>query len=161
MEILAWIVAVLLILIGLTGTVLPALPGTILVFGGLLLAAWIDNFTRVGPSLIIVLGILSVLAYVLEAVATGMGTKIANASRQALIGAVLGTIAGIFTGFVGLLFFPFIGAFIGEWWARRDLMQAGRAGLATWLGMMLGIAARLALAFLMIGIFIIAFFWPH
>ena len=46
---LGWIAVILLIIVGLAGTVLPALPGTILVLGGIVLAAWLDDFTRVKP----------------------------------------------------------------------------------------------------------------
>src|SRR5688500_4882820 len=161
MEILGWIVAVLLMLAGLAGTILPGLPGTVLVFAGLFVGAWVDGFQHVDTPILVVLGGLSLLAYVIEIAAAGLGAKRANASRLAIVGATVGAVVGLFSGFVGLLFFPFIGAVAGEWIARRDLSQAGRAGVMTWIGMILGTAAQLALAFLMIGLFILAFFWPR
>jgi len=160
MEILSWIFAGILIVVGVVGVVLPALPGTMLVFAGLFLAAWLDGFTRVGMPLIVVLGVLSLLSYLIEAVAVGLGTKLANASREAFWGAILGTILGVFTGFFGLIFLPFLGAFLGELLARRRLGQAAWAGFTTWVGLLLGTAARLALAFLMIGLFILGYIWP-
>ena len=160
MHLIVWIFAVLLMLVGLAGTVLPGLPGTILVFAGLWLAARIDGFSRVGFPLLMVLGALSVLSYFLDVLTVSLGVKRIRASRQAIIGAALGTLAGVFAGFAGLIFMPFFGAAAGEYLARRDLAQAGRVGLAAWLGLLLGTLARLALAFVMIGIFFLAFFWP-
>ena len=48
MTVLLWVLAVVLVIVGLVGVVLPALPGSVLVFAGLLLAAWANEFTRVG-----------------------------------------------------------------------------------------------------------------
>jgi uncharacterized protein YqgC (DUF456 family) len=143
-------------LVGLAGTVLPALPGTALVLGGAVLGAWIDDFTRVGGGTIAVLVVLAVLAWVLDYVAGLLGAKKAGASRQALIGAALGTVAGLFMGLVGVLFMPLVGAAAGEYLARRDEMNAARVGVATWLGMMVGMIAKVAIAFVMIGVFVVA-----
>ena len=153
---LLWILATALMLVGLAGTVLPALPGTALVLGGAVLGAWIDDFTRVGGGTIAVLVVLAVLAWVLDYVAGLLGAKKAGASRQALIGAALGTVAGLFMGLVGVLFMPLVGAAAGEYLARRDEMNAARVGVATWLGMMVGMIAKVAIAFVMIGVFVVA-----
>ena len=137
-----WSVVVLLIGAGLAGTVLPALPGTALVLAGIVLGAWIDDFTRVGPATLAVVSLLAVLAWVLEYVAGLLGARRAGASRQALVGAALGTVAGLATGLVGVLFMPLVGAAIGEYLARRTDAdahgQALRVGVATWLGLMAG-----------------------
>lgn len=159
MHVLGWILAITMIGVGILGTVVPGLPGTVLVFGGLFTAAWMDHFNRVGPLLLAVLGFLSLAAYILDAVAVDVAVKSVNASRFALIGAVVGTLVGASMDFVGVLFMPFVGAMIGELVAEWDVIRAGRVGIATWLGMILAMAARLALAFTMIGIFIIAFLW--
>jgi uncharacterized protein YqgC (DUF456 family) len=153
---LLWILSTMLILLGLAGTVLPALPGTALVLGGIVLAAWIDDFTRVGPVTLAVVALLAVLAWVLEFVAGLMGAKKVGASRQALLGAALGTVVGLFMGLVGVLFMPLVGAAIGEYLARRDEQHALRVGLATWLGILAGMLAKVVLAFMMVGIFVVA-----
>ena len=72
---------------------------------------------------------------------------------------LMGTAIGIFLGLPGLIFGPMIGATAGEYLARRDLYQAGRAGLATWMGLLIGVGVKLGLAFLMVGIFITTYFW--
>ena len=153
---LLWILSGGLILVGLAGIVLPALPGTILVLAGIVLGAWIDDFTRVGWVAISCITVLAVLAWAMDYVAAMLGAKRAGASRQAMVGAALGTVAGIFMGLVGVLFMPLVGAAVGEYMARRNHGQAVRVGIATWLGLLAGMLAKFVLAFMMIGIFIVA-----
>lgn len=151
-----WLLSGALIVVGLAGTVLPALPGTALVLAGIVLGAWIDGFTRVSGFTVGVTAVLAVLAWGLDYVAGLMGAQKAGASRQALIGAALGTVAGLFMGLIGVLFMPLVGAALGEYLARRDHGQALKVGTATWLGMMLGMLAKVVLSFMMVGIFVAA-----
>lgn len=160
-----WAAVVLLFVLGVAGTVLPALPGVVLVFGGVLLGAWLDAFTRVPVWVVVLCGGLSALAFATDYVAALLGAKRVRASGWALAGAAAGTVAGIFTGFVGLLFMPLLGAMAGEWWAQRRSLdgnaqaqgkRAVEVGVATWLGIMIGTAVKLALVFLVIGIFVAA-----
>jgi uncharacterized protein len=153
---LLWTLSALLIVAGLAGTVLPALPGTLFVLAGILLGAWIDGFTHVGWPVVTVVTLLAVLAWVLDYVAGLMGAQKAGASRQAIIGAALGTLAGIFMGLVGVLFMPLVGAAIGEYLAQRDHGRAVKVGVATWLGIMAGLVAKVVIAFMMIGLFVAA-----
>ena len=154
--VLLWVLAVALILLGLAGTVLPALPGTAFVLAGIVLAAWIDDFTRIGVVTISIVAVLAVIAWVLDYVAGLLGAKKAGASRQAIVGAALGTVAGLFMGLVGVLFMPLVGAAVGEYLARRDQRQAVQVGVATWLGIMAGMLAKVAMAFVMVGLFVVA-----
>lgn len=151
-----WLLSAALILAGLAGTVLPALPGTALVLGGIVLGAWIDDFTRVGAVTLSVVAAIAVLAWVLDYVAGLLGAQKAGASRQALVGAAIGTVVGLFMGLVGVFFMPLVGAAIGEYIARRDHGQALKVGTATWVGLMLGMLAKVVLAFTMVGIFLVA-----
>ena len=153
---LLWALAVALIVLGLAGTVLPALPGTAFVLAGIVLAAWIDDFTRVGPVTVGIVAVLAVVAWVLDYVAGLLGAQKAGASRQALVGAVVGTVAGLFMGLVGELFMPLVGAAVGEYLARRDERRAVHVGVATWLGLMAGLIAKVVIAFVMVGLFVVA-----
>ncbi len=153
---LLWVACYALIALGVAGTVLPALPGTGLVFVGILLGAWADGFTRVGAGTLTAVGVLAVLAWALDYLAALFGAKKAGASRQALIGAALGTVAGLLFGLVGVLFLPLVGAAAGEYLARRDQGQAVKVGVATWLGLMAGMLAKIVIAFVMVGIFLVA-----
>ncbi len=150
---LLWILSVILILLGLAGTVLPVLPGTLLVWGGIVLGAWIDDFARVGMTTVLVITVLAVLAWALDYVAGLLGAKKAGASKLALLGAAVGTVLGLFMGLVGVFFMPLVGAAVGEYLARRDQARAVKVGVATWVGIMLGLIAKVGLAFIMVGIF--------
>jgi uncharacterized protein YqgC (DUF456 family) len=156
MTTLLWIAAVAMIVIGVVGTVLPALPGAVFVLGGIALAAWIDGFTVISGFTVGVVALLAILAFAADYVAAMLGAKRAGASRLAVAGAAIGTVAGVFTGFVGLLFMPLVGAAIGEYIADRDPMRAGKVGVATWIGLLLGTAVKVALVFTMVGIFVAA-----
>ncbi len=158
-DILLWILSATLIVLGLAGTLLPALPGTAFVLAGIVLGAWIDDFTRVGWGALAAVTVMAIAAWVLDYVAALLGAQRAGASRQAVTGAAIGTVAGIFTGLVGVLFLPLVGAAIGEWLARRDHQGALRVGVATWLGLMAGLVAKVVLAFMMIGVFVVALWW--
>jgi uncharacterized protein YqgC (DUF456 family) len=151
-----WIVAVLLIAVGVAGTVLPALPGIPLVFGGVLLAAWIDDFQRIPGWVVGVLAVLAVIGVAVDYLAAAVSARRVGASRQGIVGAAIGTVAGIFTGLWGLLFMPLVGAAIGEFLAHRDALRAGKVGIATWFGLLIGTAVKLAVAFTMVGIAIAA-----
>jgi len=151
-----WLLSAALIVVGLLGIVLPALPGTIFVLGGIVLGAWIDDFTRVGWFAVGVVTVLAVLAWAMDYVAAALGAKRAGASRQAVIGAAVGTVAGVFMGIIGVFFMPLVGAAVGEFMARRNHGQAVRVGVATWLGLMAGMLAKFILAFMMIGIYLVA-----
>jgi uncharacterized protein YqgC (DUF456 family) len=154
--ILLWTLCIGLILAGLAGTVLPVIPGTALVLGGIVVGAWIDDFSRVGGGTLAVITLLAVLAWVLDSVAGILGAKKAGASGLALAGAAIGTVVGLFMGFVGVLFMPLAGAAIGEFIARHDQFRAVHVGVATWLGILAGLLAKVVLAFMMIGVFVIA-----
>ena len=151
-----WALSAALILLGLAGMVLPVLPGTVLVLAGILVGAWIDDFTRVGWFAVATVSVLAVLAWLTDYVAALLGARRAGASRQAIIGAALGTLAGIFMGLVGVLFMPLVGAVIGEYLAHRNEWRSLHVGVATWVGIMIGMIAKVVLAFVMIGVFAVA-----
>ena len=154
MTVLLWTLVVLLIVAGIAGTLVPILPGTALVFAGLLLGAWIDDFARVSGLTVGVLGVLTLVSWAVDYLSGLLGAKKVGATPQAVVGAALGTLLGIFTGLWGLIFMPLAGAAIGEYIAIRDLVQARRVGVATWIGMMVGAVMKIAITFLMIGVFV-------
>jgi len=156
---LYYLLAVILILVGIAGVVLPALPGLPLVFLGMLLAGWAGDFQQIGWGVLVVLGLLTLLSVGVDVFATVIGAKRVGASRKALLGAVLGTFAGLFFGPVGLFAGPFVGALLGELWHSRELGQAAKVGLGTWLGIVVGVVLKLGLAFAMLGLFLFAWFF--
>jgi uncharacterized protein YqgC (DUF456 family) len=154
-SIVYWSVAFLLVLAGLLGLILPAIPGTPLIFAGLLLAAWAENFAFVGLWSLLALAFIALLSYGVDFWATMFGARRFGASKRAAIGALIGALAGLFLGLPGVIFGPFIGAVIGELSAQRNLQQAARAGIGATIGFILGAALKMALAFAMIGIFLL------
>jgi uncharacterized protein len=159
MTVLLWIVGSLLVAVGIAGIIFPALPGTVLIFAGLLLVAWADAFTRVGVWTLVIIGVIGALSYTVDFVAAALGAKHVGASRQAVIGAALGTLLGIPFGLPGVIFGPLVGAVAGEYSAHRRLGRATNVGLAAWIGFLIGTAVKVALAFSMIAIFLVAMFW--
>ena len=158
---LYYLIAALLVIVGLLGTVLPALPGLPLVFGGMLLAAWAGDFQQVGVPMLVLLGALTALSLVIDFWATALGAKRVGASRKAIAGAMLGTLGGLFLGPLGLLLGPFAGALAGELMHRRSLDaahvgDAAKIGFGTWVGILFGTVLHLGLAFAMLGLFALA-----
>ena len=153
-----FVLAGLLVFTGLAGSILPALPGVPLVFGGLLLAAWADDFQRVSWVVLVVLGLMTVLSFAIDFAATAMGAKRVGASKLAIVGALIGTLGGLVLGLPGLIFGPFVGAVTGEMLTHGEMQRATRAGFATWVGLIFGTLTKLALVFTMLGIFAFAWF---
>lgn len=159
MTVILWIIAVLCVLAGFIGTILPMLPGAPLVFIGLFLASWTDDFQRVGWLPLTVIAILTLLVLIIDFVSTALGAKRVGASRTAVIGAMLGTLAGAFFALPGIIIGPFLGALAGEYMHRQKAGLAARVGFGTWLGLMIGTLVKLAVLFAMIGVFIVAYFY--
>mgnify|MGYP000886457408 FL=1 len=150
-----WIVALAAMLFGLLGVFLPLLPGVPLLFAGMLLAGWLDDFARVGVPTLAVLAIMALAAWVVETLASVWGVKRAGASGMAIAGAAVGAILGVFAGLPGLILGPIVG---GEYIARRDQRTAARAGIAAGIGFLVAIVAKLAIAVTMLAVFVFAWF---
>ena len=153
-----WAVAMSLIVLGVLGTFIPGIPGPVAVFAGMLLAAWIDHFTRVGWIALVILGALTAAALAIDTLASVMGARRVGASRPALIGALIGTVVGLFFGFVGILIAPFVGAVIGELSSRPHVPSAVRVGVGTWIGLALGAFAKIVIVLAMLALFLSDYF---
>jgi uncharacterized protein len=152
-----WLAAIALIAVGFMATIVPSLPGVLLIYAGMWLAAWIDDFTRMGWPTLTILAVLTALALMADLTASAMGAKRVGASRLALIGSVIGGLAGIPFGLVGLVAGPFLGALAGELIARGRLLAAARVGFGTWIGLAFGTLIKLALAVSMLGVFAVSY----
>ena len=152
-ELVLFALAALLVALGVAGLLLPGLPGAPLVFAGLVLAAWAEDFAYVGFGWLALLAAIAALTYAVDFAATALGAKKFGASPRAVIGAVLGGFAGLFFGPLGLLLGPFAGALVAEYSVHRNWETAQRAGFGATLGLVLGGAAKIALVSVMIGIF--------
>lgn len=155
MSVALWVAAIALMLVGFAGLVLPVVPGAPLLFAGMFLAAWAEDFVYIGPWTLAVLAVMAVLTFVVDFAATAFGAKRFGASAKAAVGATIGAVVGMLAGVVGVLVGSFIGALIGELSVRRDLLAAGRAGVGAAVGLAIGAALKLALGVAMLGVFIV------
>lgn len=153
-----WLLGAVLVVLGIGGTLVPALPGPVLMLAGFVIAAWAENFEQVGYGTLAMLAVMTLLAYGVDFISGALGAKHFGASPRAAVGAAIGAVVGIFFGLIGIFIGPFIGAVLGELTEREDLHAAGRAGMGATIGLLLGTAVKMALAFAMVGVFLVARF---
>jgi uncharacterized protein len=152
-QIIGLALALLVMLAGVVGSLLPGLPGTPVV-----LAAAIGHRLYFGEHsastlVLIILGLLMVISLVLDYLAGVLGAKKMGATWRGVVGAILGTVVGLFFNLPGLILGPFLGAALLEAWGGRKWKEAGRAGVGAVLGMLLGAVGKLACCFAMVAIF--------
>jgi uncharacterized protein len=156
--ILLWVLAGVLVAAGIAGAILSILPGAPLVLAGLIIAAWIDGFHKVGWGTLAILGVLTGVSVLVDYFAPLWGAKRMGAGKGAMTGATLGTIGGMFFGLLGIIFGPLLGAGAGEFAQRRDVAKASKIALGTWMGLIVGTVVKLIITFVMIAIFAVVFF---
>jgi len=154
-----WLIAILLVIIGFVGLFLPILPGIVFIFAGLLLAAWIDQFTLVSQTTMVIIGVFVLIAWAIDFFASYFTAKKAKASKLALIGTLIGALVGILGGVIGLIIGPIIGAAIGEFISRRNSGDATRVGIAAGLGFVLALVTKLIIAIIVLSIFAYAYYY--
>ena len=159
MDIALYLLAAALIVGGLIGSVIPALPGLPMIFGGIWLTAAVDDYRHLGLWWLLIIGSLAAAGVILEFVASTLGAKRIGASRQALWGASIGTLAGMFLGIPGLLLGPFIGALLGELASGNSVLRSAHVGVGTWIGLLFGTLMKLVISFVMVGLFALAWWF--
>jgi uncharacterized protein len=153
LDIALYILAALLIIGGLAGNILPALPGIPMIFGGIWLVAAVDRYRHLGTWWLVIIAILGAVGVLLDFVSASLGAKRVGASQRAIWGAGLGTVVGMFFGLAGLIAGPFVGALAGELASGNSVLRSAHVGLATWLGLLFGTFVKLVISFVMIGLF--------
>ena len=151
MEFFLYLLAAVLIVGGVAGAILPVLPGIPMIFGGIWLAAAVDEYRHLGWGWLLAIGIVGALGIAVDFVSASLGAKRIGASPRALWGAGAGTVVGMFFGIPGLLIGPFAGAVIGELWSGNSMLRSAHVGVGKWIGMLVGILAKVVISFLMIG----------
>jgi len=152
---LLWLGAIVLIILGFAGVLLPVIPGSILLMAGFFLGALADDFMYIGWGALAILLALAILMQVIEFFLGAVGARRYGASKRGILGGMIGAIGGLFLGLPGIIFGPFIGAVLGELSAQRGLHAAGRAGIGATIGLVIGSAAKLAIAFSMVCLFVV------
>ncbi len=153
------VLAMILVVIGIAGTLLPMLPGVPLVFAGLLMIAWQDGFVKVSIMTMVIVGVIALLAWIIDFAASLMTAKKVGASKQALWGTAIGGLVGIFFGLPGIIFGPAIGAIMGELLAHQNTSRATTVGIAAGLGFVVAMAAKLVLTLLMLCLFAYTYYY--
>ena len=147
------IIVYTLMLVGIAGSILPVIPGALLILIGAFLHALVSNFDPIDPWRLALLLVLTLLAYALDYLAGVLGTKRLGGSRWAMVGALAGGIAGLFFGPIGILIGPILGAMAAEWLYRKDVQVALKSGVGAVVGVFVGAVAKLGLAVVMVGLF--------
>ncbi len=155
----AWVLAWLLVIIGLAGTLLPALPGTPIMLAGMALMAWLNDFMRIGYGTLLGLTALTLLAQFLDFIATAEGARRFGAGRGAILGATLGLLVGLFFGIPGMLLGPFLGAVIGHRLGEATLDDSVRAGVGASIGVLVGTVAKVVIGVAMLVWFALAWWF--
>jgi len=153
MDMALYLLAAALIVGGLAGSIIPALPGLPMIFGGIWLTAAVDGYRHLGLWWLLIIGGLGTAGVIIEFIASTLGAKRVGASRLALWGASLGTLAGMFLGIPGLILGPFIGALLGELASGTSVLRSAHVGLGTWIGLLFGTLMKLVISFMMVGLF--------
>jgi uncharacterized protein YqgC (DUF456 family) len=154
METIALIIAIIFFLIGILGTLLPALPGVVLVFTGMVVYGFMTKFVTLGVWFFLMQLLVMVLVFIVDFFASAVSSNKYGGSKQAAFGAVLGSIFGIVVmGPLGIILGPFIGSVAAEILLGRDLKQAIRVGFGSLVGVLGGTVFKLAAEILMITYF--------
>ncbi len=149
-------VATPVIATGMAGTLLPVLPGTLMILAGFFLYGVITGFDTLGSSFFLGQTILVCLSYLVDFIATAFGVKVYGGSKAAIWGAVLGSLLIFVIGPFGLLIGPLAGAILGELLMGEQLHRAMRAGYGSFIGFIGGALVKLLVACIMVGWFIMS-----
>lgn len=153
MDYLLLALAIVLMILGIAGCLLPVLPGPPLTFLGLVVLHF-TGFADISKNLFIILGIVAVVVTVIDYIVPIWGTRQFGGSKYGMRGATVGLIIGLFLGPPGIILGPFIGAVVGELIFRDDIKYAIKAGFGSLLGFLTGVGLKLAAALLMTFYFI-------
>jgi uncharacterized protein len=156
---LLYVVAAMLILIGLAGAIVPALPGIPMIFGGIWLVARLDQYQHLGLWWLVAIASIGAVGLTVDLLSGVLGAKRVGASPRAVWGALLGTILGLFFGLPGLLLGPFFGAVAGELSAGSSMQRGAHVGLSTWVGLLLGTIVKLVASVMMVALFGAGWWW--
>ena len=139
--------AIVLMIVGIAGCLLPVLPGPPLSYVGLVVLHF-TRFADISKNLFIILAIVAVVVTVIDYVVPIWGTRRFGGSKYGVRGATVGLIIGLFLGPLGIIIGPFIGAVVGELIFKDDIKYALKAGFGSLLGFLTGVGLKLAASLL-------------
>jgi uncharacterized protein YqgC (DUF456 family) len=140
--------AIVFMVLGIIGCLVPVLPGPPLSFIGLMLLH-ISRFGQFSSNVLITLGAITITVTLMDYIIPVWGTKKLGGSKYGTRGATVGLVIGLFLGPLGIIVGPFIGAVVGEMIFKDDISYAIKAGIGSLLGFMAGIGLKLAVSFIL------------
>lgn len=147
MDIFLIILAVLFVLVGIAGSVLPVLPGPPIAYIGLWFAQW-SQYGNFSTRFMVWTGVAMVIVSVIDNILPPYITKSSGGSKYAAIGSVVGMLVGMFFTSIGIILGMLLGAFIGEWiFAKQSVKDAFKASLGAFAGFVLGTGIKLFYCF--------------
>ena len=158
-DILLYVIAAALIVVGLVGAIVPTLPGIPLIFGGIWLIAGVDRYHHLGLWWLLGIAVVGAIGLTLDLLAGALGAKRMGASKQAVWGALVGTVIGLFFGLPGLLVGPFVGAALGELAAGNSILRSTDVGMSAWFGLIFGTIIKLVSSLMMVALFGAGWWW--
>jgi uncharacterized protein YqgC (DUF456 family) len=153
------VIAIVLIALGLAGAIVPTVPGIPMIFIGIWLIAGVDHYRHLGYGWLICIAAVGAVGLTIDLLAGALGVKRVGASKQAVLGALFGTIVGLCFGLPGLLFGPFLGAVLGELAAGSSVLRSTHVGISAWLGLIFGTIVKLVSSLMMVAILGAAWWW--
>ncbi len=154
-----YLFAACLIVAGVFASIIPALPGIPLVFGGIWIIAAADRYHHVGVGWLLGIAFVGAVGLGLDLLAGALGARRAGASPRAVFGTLFGTVVGLFFGLPGLLLGPFLGAVAGELSAGKSILRSTRVGIGTWIGVIFGTIMKLVSSVTMVAMLGTAWWW--
>ena len=156
MEIFVWSVAILFILVGLAGTIVPLLPGTTLILIGILLQKWLLPDT-LGWTVIGWIAVFWLLSVAADLGCTLLGTKLFGGSKWGMAGATGGALVGMFFSLPGMILGSILGTVAAEKLiSKRTHEDALRSGAGAAVGFVLSTVAKLGCAAVMVGLYVLS-----
>ncbi|ACB84538.1 DUF456 domain-containing protein [Natranaerobius thermophilus] len=148
---IAIIIAIVFFITGIIGSILPVLPGVILIYLGMLSYGILTGFSNLSTTFFLIQGAATGLVLLIDYLAAALGAKKFGASNQALLGTIIGLFLGTVTlGLPGLILGPFLGAFLAELIKGTEIDSAFKTSLGTFVGFAGGIAVKLFIEVIMI-----------
>ena len=159
MDIVLYVIAAALIVVGLAGAIVPALPGIPLIFGGIWLSAALDHYRHLGRWWLLSIALVGGVGLTIDLLAGALGAKRVGASQLAVWGALVGTAIGLFFGLPGLLLGPFVGAVVGELASGNSVLRSTHVGVGAWVGLIFGTLVKLVSSLMMVALFAAGWWW--
>jgi uncharacterized protein YqgC (DUF456 family) len=152
-EIIGLSLALLVMLAGLIGSLLPGFPGTLVVLAAAVVHRLCFGQDSASNLVLLILAALTATALAFDFLAGIFGANKFGATWRGMLGAVIGGIAGLFFNLPGIILGPFIGATLFELLGDRELKLALKAGLGATVGLFAGIIGKFAIGVVMILLF--------